>query len=104
MCVCVCMCVNVMDMVESFSGACSTWRTATGRMSCPLLSSSLPASSSSTSSLRMWALALPTPSSPPFLSPPLSIVLEAGYFLNNRAFFENLPTILVYAVVVSFSL
>ena len=33
--------------------------------------------------------------------PPLSIVLEAGYFLNNRAFFENLPTILVYAVVVS---
>jgi sodium/hydrogen exchanger 3 len=32
-----------------------------------------------------------------YLLPP--IVLEAGYFLNNRAFFENLPTILIYAVV-----
>lgn len=29
------------------------------------------------------------------------IVLEAGYFLDNRAFFENLVTILVYAVIVS---
>ena len=28
-------------------------------------------------------------------------MLEAGYFLNNRAFFGNLPTILIYAVVVS---
>ena len=44
------------------------------------------------------SLSLPLFLSPP--PPPLSIVLEAGYFLNNRAFFENLPTILVYAVVV----
>ena len=29
------------------------------------------------------------------------IVLEAGYFLDYRAFFENLVTILVYAVIVS---
>lgn len=31
----------------------------------------------------------------------LSIVLESGYFLDNRAFFENLVTILIYAVIVS---
>lgn len=29
------------------------------------------------------------------------IVLEQGYFLNIRAFFENLVTILAYAVIVS---
>ena len=33
---------------------------------------------------------------------PDRIVLEAGYFLDNRAFFENLVTILVYAVIVSY--
>lgn len=30
-----------------------------------------------------------------------SIVLEAGYFLQDRAFFDNIGTILLYAVVVS---
>ena len=29
------------------------------------------------------------------------IVLEAGYFLQDRAFFDNIGTILLYAVVVS---
>lgn len=29
-----------------------------------------------------------------------SIVLEAGYFLQDRAFFDNIGTILLYAVVV----
>lgn len=29
------------------------------------------------------------------------IVLEAGYFMNSVAFFENIITILVYAVIVS---
>ena len=28
------------------------------------------------------------------------IVLEAGYFLQDRAFFENIGTILLYAIVV----
>ena len=34
-----------------------------------------------------------------FLLPP--IILEAAYSLYNRAFFDNLQTILLYAVVVS---
>ena len=32
--------------------------------------------------------------------PLFSIVLEAGYFLQDRAFFDNIGTILLYAVVV----
>ena len=32
----------------------------------------------------------------------IRIVLESGYFLDNRAFFENLVTILIYAVIVSY--
>ena len=36
-----------------------------------------------------------------FLLPP--IILEAAYSLYNKAFFDNLQTILMYAVVVSFS-
>ena len=35
-----------------------------------------------------------------FLLPP--IILEAAYSLYNKAFFDNLQTILMYAVVVSF--
>ena len=36
-----------------------------------------------------------------FLLPP--IILEAAYSLYNKAFFDNLQTILLYAVVVSLS-
>lgn len=32
------------------------------------------------------------------------IVLEAGYFLQDRAFFDNIGTILLYAVVVCLGL
>ncbi len=31
----------------------------------------------------------------------IRIVLESGYFLDNRAFFENFTTIIVFAVIVS---
>ena len=37
-----------------------------------------------------------------FLLPP--IILEAAYSLYNKAFFDNLGTILLYALVVGFSL
>jgi len=37
-----------------------------------------------------------------FMLPP--IVLEAGYFLQDRAFFDNIGTILLYAVVVCLGL
>ncbi|XP_046861081.1 sodium/hydrogen exchanger 1-like [Xenia sp. Carnegie-2017] len=37
-----------------------------------------------------------------FMLPP--IVLDAGYFLHTRAFFDNMGTILLYAVVVCYIL